>query len=248
MIPFDRSVAARPLLRRVLRPVGTFLAVVLTAIAGYAALGDVGVVEAAFWVVDPTSVDLHFRDHAGPEQATKGFAVLVTVGLVLSGVWIGETVLTTAFGGRIRDEVKRMQDRKTIETLEGHVVVCGYGMFGRTIAAQLSNNGHDVVVIETDETQANRADDDGHLVVLGDARHEGVLADAGIGRAATVVAAIDDSNANIQIAIVAEELSEALNIVVRVGDEMYESLARRAGADTVVIPEITSGQNVANFI
>ena len=227
---------------------GTFLAVALMAIAGYAALGDVGVVEAAFWVVDPTSIDLHFRDHAGPERATKGFAVLVTVGLVLSGVWTGETVLTTAFGEHIRDEVKRMQDRTTIETLEDHVVVCGYGMFGRTIAAQLSNNGHDVVVIESDETRANRADEAGHLVVLGDARHEEVLADAGIGRAATAVAAIDDSNANIQIAIVAEELSEGLNIVVRVGDEMYESLARRAGADTVVIPEITSGQNVANFI
>jgi len=33
-------------------------------------------------------------------------------------------------------------------------------------------------------------------------------------------------------------------VIVRVGDEMYESLARRAGADEVVIPEVASGERL----
>jgi Trk K+ transport system NAD-binding subunit len=39
-------------------------------------------------------------------------------------------------------------------------------------------------------------------------------------------------------------LAPEVTLVVRVGDEMYESLARRAGADEVVIPEVVSGEQV----
>lgn len=36
--------------------------------------------------------------------------------------------------------------------------------------------------------------------------------------------------------------------MVRIGDEMYESTARRIGADTVVIPEIVSGTEVVDAL
>jgi voltage-gated potassium channel len=82
------------------------------------------------------------------------------------------------------------------------------------------------------------------LAIQGDARQETTLLDAGIEDADAIVAAIDDSNANIQIAITASQLAPELRVVVRVGDEMYESLARRAGADQVVIPDVASGECV----
>jgi len=88
----------RPILRQMVAPIGVFVVIVVTGILGYAMLGNVGLVEAAFWMIDPTSIDLHFEAHAGPERATKAYAVVVTVGLVLSGLWIGETVVTELFG------------------------------------------------------------------------------------------------------------------------------------------------------
>jgi Trk K+ transport system NAD-binding subunit len=102
-----------------------------------------------------------------------------------------------------------------------------------------------VVVVESDEGQYERAiDTDDVLAVNADARREETLTEAGVRRADTVVAAIDDSNVNIQIAIAASQLAPEVTLVVRVGDEMYESLARRAGADEVIIPEVVSGQQV----
>ncbi|MFB6280679.1 MAG: NAD-binding protein, partial [Haloferacaceae archaeon] len=59
-----------------------------------------------------------------------------------------------------------------------------------------------------------------------------------------VVAAIDDSNANIQIGVATSQIAPDANLVVRVGDEMYASTARRVGADSVVIPEVVSGTRV----
>ena len=129
---------------------------------------------------------------------------------------------------------------------EDHVIVCGYGMFGRTVARRLAEADREVVVVESDEDESERAQRDGHLVVTGDARREAVLREAGIERARTTVAAVDDSNVNIQVAIAAGQLAPAVHPFVRVGDEMYESLARRAGADDVIIPEVMSGRTIAD--
>jgi voltage-gated potassium channel len=121
-------------------------------------------------------------------------------------------------------------------------------MFGRTVADSLEDR-RDVVVVETDEAQYERAlDREGVLAVNADARREETLTAAGVRRADTVVAAIDDSNANIQIAIAASQLAPGVRLVVRVGDEMYESLARRAGADEVIIPEVVSGRQVTESL
>lgn len=238
----------RPILRHTVAPIGAFVAVVVAGIAGLAALGSVGPVEAAFWLVDLTSIDLHFQDHAGPERATKAYAVVVTAGLVLSGLWIGETVVTELFGGRISTEVSRATMQRRIDNSDDHVIVCGYGMFGRTIANRLAEADRQVVVIEIDEDNATRAREDGHLLVEGDARRERVLRSAGVDRATKLVAAIDDSNVNIQIAIVSGTATSTPEILVRVGEEMYEPVAREAGADEVIIPEVLSGERVTRLL
>lgn len=243
--PLSR-LADRPLLRRVVRPVVAFVVVVAVGIAGFVGLAGVSVVEATFWLVDLTSVALHFESHAGAGEATKAFAVLVRVGIVLVGLWFGETVLAAAFGGQIQEELRRVQTDAAIDDLGDHVVICGYGMFGRTVASTMTRRGRDVVVVETDTTEADRAREDGHYVLEGDARREEVLREAGVERAGTLVAAIDDSNANVQISVVASQLAPDLRVVVRVGDEMYETLARRAGADEVIIPEVLSGQRLGD--
>jgi hypothetical protein len=246
-VPTDSfgPIVPRPLLRRAVRPVGAFAGVVVAGVVGFTALAGVGVVDALFWLVDPTSIELHFREHEGPERLVKAYAVVVVAGLVLAGLWTGETVLSATFGGQISEELRRMQNDRTIDQLDGHVIICGYGMFGRTIADSLRRDGREVVVVETDEGQYERAiDETGLLAVNADARREETLTAAGVRRADTVVAAIDDSNVNIQIAIAASQLAPEVTLVVRVGDEMYESLARRAGADEVVIPEVVSGEQV----
>lgn len=242
------GVVRRPLLWRLVRPVAAFAGVVVIGVAGFSHLGDVGIVEALFWLLDPTSIELHFADHEGPARLVKAYAVVVVTGLVVAGLWTGETALSAAFGGQIREELKHMQRERTIDDTADHVVICGYGIFGQTIAARLRGADRDVVVIESDEAQYGRATDDGLLAVNGDARRESTLTDARIREADTVVGAIDDSNANIQIAIAASQLAPDVGLIVRVGDEMYESLALRAGADEVVIPEVVSGKQVTSAL
>jgi len=237
----------RPILNRAVRPLLTLVVVTTVGIVGHVLLAGVGLVEATFWLVDLTSIELHFQDHAGPERATKAFAIAVRTGILLSSLWIGETVLSAAFGGQITEELRQMQTERRIEDLSDHVVICGYGIFGRTLAAQLRDDGHDVLVIEFNQAEFDGIGEE-TLAIRGDARREDVLERANVATASAIVGAIDDSNANIQIAITASQLSPNLRVIVRVGDEMYESVARRAGADEVVIPEVLSGDTVSEWL
>ncbi|MCD2201215.1 MULTISPECIES: potassium channel family protein [unclassified Halobacterium] len=243
-----RAVVRRQLLRQLLRPVAAFATVVAIGVAGFSSLGGIGVVDALFWLLDPTSIELHFEAHDGPETLVKAYAVVVLSGLVVAGLWIGETVLSAAFGGQIQTELKHMQIEQAVADLRGHVIICGYGTFGKTIARALQETDRDVVVIESQDAEFQRALDDDLLAIQGDARREETLTDAGVERAGVVVGAIDDSNANIQIAMNASQIAPTVRLVVRVGDETYEQLARRAGADRVIIPEVASAEQVTSTL
>lgn len=216
-----------------------------SGIVGFTVITGIGLVDAAFWMLDPTSIELYFETHDGPERLTKAFALVVFSVLIVSGLWIGESVLDTVFGGQFQEELERVQTRQAIEKLRNHTIVCGYGMFGQTVAKQLRARGEDIVIIERNREVLDRVDEE-ILALEGDARREDVLQDAGIQNARAVIAGIDDSNANIQIGIVTSQLGPDARLVVRVGEEMYESLARRAGADDVVIPEVVSGTDVVD--
>jgi hypothetical protein len=242
------ATARASVLRRAAYPLLAFIAVVVFGVGGFMLVSDIGVLDATFWVIDPTSVELHFQEHGteAQERTAKAISVSTRVLLVLTGAWIAESVLSAAFGGSIKEELKKVQVKKEIDETNDHVVVCGYGMFGRTVANGLDEKDVPVVVVESETDQYDRALSDGHLAVNGDARREGVLREAGTETARRVICAVDDSNVNIQTAVVVSQIAPDCRAVVRVGDEMYESLARRAGADEVVIPEVMSGESVTD--
>ena len=234
----------RSLLRQLSKPVFAFVGLVAAGVIGFVTLGGVGVVNALFWLLDPTSIELHFRTHDGPATLVKGYAIVVLTGLVVAGLWTGETALSAAFGGQIQTELTRMQIAQRIEDLNDHIVVCGYGTFGQTVAEQIGDTDTRVVVIEQQAEQYERALDDGHLALEANASREDALMNAGIKRADTVIGAIDDTNANIQIAVLASQLAPTVQLIVRAGDRQDETVARRVGADEVIIPEVVSGEQV----
>jgi hypothetical protein len=176
------SVFDRPLLKRALLPVTSFVLICVVGIAGFVYLEGVSVIEAAFWLLDPTSIELH-----GVDNDVRAFSLIVIVGLILSVIWIGETVFGAVFGGQLKEEFERMNTKRQIDEMTDHVIICGYGSFGRTIARTLSNADRDVIIIERDQHRFETIANDELLAVNGDARMEGALQEAGIERADDVV-------------------------------------------------------------
>lgn len=133
---------------------------------------------------------------------------------------------------------------REIDRLTGHVIVCGFGRVGRATAHELARAGKDVVVIDRDE---NRFVDTPFLYVLGNATSDDVLREAGIARAAIVVASLDTDADSLYVTLSSRALNPDLMLIARARTEDSERKFTLAGADRVVNPQRLGGDRIAAF-
>ncbi|MBX9723172.1 MAG: potassium channel protein [Candidatus Obscuribacterales bacterium] len=177
---------------------------------------------------------------------------IFTIGLILVGVGtllyilsdtaqlIADTDPRELFGR------KRMRDK--IEKLKNHQIVCGFGRTGQEVAKQFMATGVDFVIIETDMENSRRAQDQGYLIITGDATEDGILREAQVSKANGIVCALSDDAANTFIALSAKEFNEKIKIVCRAANPGAESKMKRAGADKVISPYVIAGRRMASAV
>lgn len=104
-----------------------------------------------------------------------------------------------------------------VDEAKGHVVLCGLGRVGTGILNILQRLGHAVTVISRNECAAAVAK--GTRILVGDARDERLLVEAGIATARALIAATDDDLANVTVALHAHHANPTLALVVRLFDQ-----------------------------
>jgi len=116
-------------------------------------------------------------------------------------------------------------------------VIVGYGRVGSRTARILKEEGHEVVVVDSDEARADRARTAGFEVVVGDARTESILERAGIEESDAIAALTGDPNVNFAACMLGREYG--VRTVMRIDEdyrsEIYEQYA--TGVDEIVYPE-----------
>ena len=126
------------------------------------------------------------------------------------------------------------------------VMVVGLGRFGSAVARELQALGHEVLGIDSDESNVNEiAPDVTHAVQL-DASDEEALRAAG---AADFEVAVVAMSSNAQASIFATMALKRLgvgHIVAKAGSALHGSILERVGADRVVYPEREMGVQVAH--
>jgi voltage-gated potassium channel len=228
--------------RLLVRTVGAVLAVIVLGTIGYLVLGFTPL-DALYQTVT-TVTTVGFREVVPFRAAEKVFTMvllLVGVGVVLYGLTallglVVEGYLDNAWGRR------RMQH--DIDRLRDHAIICGWGRVGRAAATQLRASGRAVVVVDSDE---ERLGDCPFPFVLGDASVDEVLKLAGIERAGTLVATLDDDAESLYVTLTARAINPQLVIIARSRTADAEQKMRRAGADRVVNPQQLGGSRIAAF-
>ena len=128
-------------------------------------------------------------------------------------------------------------DPKSTGTLHHHVVLVGYGLAGKNIAAVLRKTGIPYIIIELSGEAVDRARKAGEPIIFGDATRRDILEFASIEEASVICIAIADADAARRIVGFARHLNPDLNIIVRTRlVEEIEGLLRN-GADTVIAEE-----------
>jgi voltage-gated potassium channel len=177
---------------------------------------------------------------------------LFTIGLIVCGVGTAFYLLATAaellIEGRLREYLGATAMHRKIHNLEGHVIICGFGRFGRVVAEELARNQFPTVVIDVDPAVEADLTKLGTLFLIGDAMRDDVLEDAAIRKARAIVVATASDADNVYITLSAREKNPSIAIHARGESDSGMRRLRLAGADAVISAYQRGGIRVAQAI
>src|SRR5213082_1166455 len=122
------------------------------------------------------------------------------------------------------------------QPLTDHVIVAGYGLNGRNLAAALRSIRAPYLIVELNAQTVRQARARGEPAFYGDATREEILRGLGAERARMLVVAISDPAATRRMVRVARALNSRIHIIARTLYVVEMPELTRLGAD-VVIPE-----------
>lgn len=169
---------------------------------------------------------------------------------VLSMAWWTAGITSMIVNGEITGSFRKQKEAKMISNLSKHTVVCGGGLFARTVIDQLSRDAKDVVAIIGSEEEIKliqRLYPD-LLIVQGDPKSELALADANAMTASYLVAAVESDFDNLLITITGKGLGTGIKIISCAQGNELASRMIKVGADEVICPFILGGEYAAKKI
>lgn len=128
--------------------------------------------------------------------------------------------------------------------LHNHIVIAGHGTSGTEAVHELIRRGTDpasIVVVDEDESSLRVAEACGANVIDGDATRNATLEAVQIARARSIIVSAGRDDTSILIVLTARRLAPNVPISVVIRSEDNETLARQAGADTVINPASFAG-------
>ena len=128
---------------------------------------------------------------------------------------------------------------KSVRT-ENHVVICGFGRSGQSLARMLDQEKIPYIALDMDPDRVKEAAAAGDNVVYGDASRENYLVAAGLSRAKAVVITYADTPATLKVLHQVERLRPGMTVLVRTKDDADLAKLQAAGA-TEVVPELIEG-------
>jgi len=131
-----------------------------------------------------------------------------------------------------RRERKEAWQVAIASTYRDHIIVCGLGRIGYRVVRELTRLGEEVIGIENDADDPFLEEimDMGVPVLMGDARREEVLEDAGVSVASAIVACTEDDMTNMAVALDAREFNPDIKVVLRMFDAQLATKVERGFA------------------
>ena len=207
---------------------------------------DFGLLDSAYQSVITVST-VGFGEIKPLSDASRTFTIV----LILLGVSaftytfraLGEYVVA----GEFRRLVRARRMRNSIESLDGHNIVCGFGRIGQRIAEEFRAVGQSVGIIENDPLKLEHMQADGWLGVEGDGGDGNALIDANVKSASRLIAATGSDATNLMISLSAKTINPKLFIVARADDAANEQKLLKAGANRAVAIYRSAGRRMVQL-
>ncbi|HXI10231.1 MAG TPA: NAD-binding protein [Thermodesulfobacteriota bacterium] len=177
---------------------------------------------------------------------------LFMTGFIILGVgsflYIVSKIAEYIVAGHLQGALEKKRMEKRINGLDKHYIVCGFGRVGQNIAAELKRAGIRFVVIDVNQASIAKCVEEGYPYIQGNASEDEVLKEAGIMRAAGLVASTDSDAENVYVTLSAKALREDLYVVARASSDEAEHKLLKADADRVLSPYSIAGRRLAGML
>ncbi len=223
------------------------LALVSLGTAGYMFIESWYFLDALYMTVI-TLATVGFKEVHDLSDAGKIFTILLIVfGVSVIGFALSK-LAQIMFEGQLQRFIGRKKLEKSIDSLTGHYIVCGYGRIGSLICKEFAAKPIPFVVVENDPIVLDKLETDSHLFLRGDATEDDVLLQAGIKRAKGLVSVVNSDTENVYITLTARGLNPDLYILARSSETGSDIKLKRAGASKVISPYHIGGSRMAQAI
>ncbi|MBD6618940.1 potassium channel protein [Komarekiella sp. 'clone 1'] len=185
----------------------------------------------------------------GETQPLGSRGRLFTIALILLGVvnigYIVNRFTEAIIQGYFQEGIRLRQQKRLMESLTQHYIICGFSRTGRQIAKEFRSEGVSFVVIDSEIESVQRAQNEGYTAYQGDATLDDTLLKVGIERAICIVAALPSDAENLYTVLSAKTLNPEIRAIARASTEEALQKLQRGGADEVISPYITGGKRMA---
>jgi voltage-gated potassium channel len=233
--------------RRIVAGIVFFSLTVVMAVVGYMLAGW-GFLDAVYMVVITVFGVGYGEVKPLASPPLKLFTILVIIAGALSVAYTVSGFVQLITEGEIRRALNLKRMTKEIESLEGHVIICGFGRIGQLIARKLKGDREAFIIVDSDAERVALAQELGYLIYQGNATDETALEAAGIHRAKSLATVLPNDAANVFITLTAREMNATLMILARGEMPSTEKKLRLAGANHVVLPASISALRMAHLI
>ncbi len=227
-----------------------FVALAITAVlaigtAGFVFLEGYSLFD-AFYTSLLTMTTVGYGDSLHPHgRIFNSFLLIVGVTTILVAIGaITQTVIELEFG----DALGKRRNRRMIEKLQNHFIICGYGRVGRGAASELQKARVPFVVVDIDDDRVEKAIAAGMLAVAADSTRDETLRLVNIAQARGLVCALATDADNLFVLLSAKFLNPSIFVATRAAEESAEEKMRRAGADAVFAPYAITGHRLAQSL
>ncbi len=231
-------------LQDILRGIGILILILVVGTIGYHFIEGWSFFDSLFMTVT-TITTVGYREIHPLSTAGTIFTMVLILGGVGTALYILSTLVWHILEGELGIRMGRQRMEAKIKRLRNHIILCGYGRVGEAIAKTLLQQEAKLVVIDRNESCANRAKQAGHLTIFDDATRDDVLRQAKIETARGLITAFGDDADNVYTTLAAHELNPTLPIIARASNEDAKKKLQQAGAHRVMAPEIIGGERMA---
>jgi voltage-gated potassium channel len=223
------------------------LAMISIGICGFIIIEQYTLLE-AFYMTIITIATVGFQEVRPLSDAGKIFTAFLIITSFGTFAYAISAITKYVVEGEFNYYYKFFKVNNTIQKLNNHVVICGYGRNGKQAATVLLSNKQQFVIIEKSETLVEQVREHGFLCIQGDCTQDEILYKTGIANARALITTLPIDADNLFVVLTARSINPKLTIISRASDDNSDKKLKIAGANNVIMPDRIGGAHMASLV